>query len=509
MKKMKRFAAIAAATVMAVSMASITAFAEGSYTITIDNNASGHTYEAYQIFSGDITTDDATGKLVLSNAVWGTGVSSESGDATSAVESLSNGTTTLVDFIGGLTLSDVKVTSTWDGSASNYTISGLSAGYYLVKDSDAGNPLEGENDAYSYTIVKVVGADTTITPKSDKPTVDKQVYDNDDGSTTGDNNGWGETADHAINESFQFKLTANIPDNDNIDKYQAYKLEFTDTLGTGVVFDSIASVTVNGTETTAYTLSANAVAGLTNDTWTLTITDLKNIVSDIGGAEVIVTYNAHLDENAAMAGSATDNNQNKVSLKYTNNPSWDGTGTSPTGETPEDTVFVYTYKVDNTKYAEAADPGKELAGAEFRLYESDGTTEIDLIYDSAKSAYRPIKAGETATVMTSAASTGIFNIIGLDAGTYVLKETKAPEGYNLADPITIVIKAAHEETTNDVPSLDMTGSQNNVNSIIDNKGSTLPETGGMGTKIFTVAGGTIVLGAGVLLITKKRMKKED
>ncbi|MDO4945170.1 MAG: isopeptide-forming domain-containing fimbrial protein [Ruminococcus sp.] len=504
MKKMRRIAAIAAATVMAASMASISAFADGAYTVTINNSTAGHTYEAYQIFAGTIT-EDADNNLVLTSATWGSGVVENNLVAETVAKQLNDDG--MADFIDSLELSNVHLDSEWNDVNQNYTISGLTDGYYLIKDKDGS--LANKDDAYTYTMVKVVGSNITITPKSAKPTLDKQVYDNDDGAASGDNNGWGETADHAFNESFQFKLTATIPDDEDLDKYDTYKLVFTDTLGAGVVFDGFESVKIGGTDTNiVYT--TDAVTGDTAKTWTLTIEDLKGQIDDIKGKTVEVIYNAHLDETASTYHVSTINSgysKNSAKLSYSNNPNWEGEGTEqPMGETPEDSVYIYSYRIMLRKTD--AD-GAALTGVGFRLYDSEGQNEIPLIYDATAGFYRPIETGEQGEEMKSSGTYGEFNIGGLDAGTYTLKETSPLSGYTPAKDTKITISSSHNEGTDELPKITLQMTDNGSITIINNKGTTLPETGGIGTKIFTVAGGTIVVGAGVLLITKKRMKKED
>ena len=261
-------------------------------------------------------------------------------------------------------------------------------------------------------------------------------------------------------------------------------------------------------------MDGNAVANSAGLTWSLEIPDIKSVNQGIdltNGATIEVIYNAHLNENAILSGvggSAIKTNNNKVGLEYSNNPN--GTGT---GKTKEDYVWVFTYKVDNTKVngsvtnEDGSHPA--LSGAKFKLYSTSDNgntvgTEIGLIYDNEKEAYRPIKDGETATEMVSA-NDGKFNIIGLDAGTYVLREEEAPSGFNKCDDITIVISAQHKETMTTGADLNLTNSKNTLNIIEDKKGSTLPETGGIGTTIFYVVGVVLMLGAGVLLITKRRM----
>ena len=512
MKRMKKLVSVLLAAVMVLAMTT-TVFADG-YTITINNEATGHTYEAYQIFTGDLS------KGVLSNIVWGSGitadgqtalqnkyVTAETKSAAGVAEALTNDNAVLFAKDAAGYLTTTKVDSTYNETGKNYTISGLDAGYYLVKDKDSS--LTDKDDAYTSYILKVAG-DTTVSPKSAKPTVDKQVHDETADAEAGATDGWGESADHAINESFQFKLIANLPADTDFSAYETYKVVFTDTMSNGVTFESIASVTVDGVTLTADQYTATATAGQAGGSWTLTINNIKSIagVNLTDGADIVVIYNAHLNENAQVNHeSGTTTNQNEVYLQYSNNPNASGEGGNELGKTPEDIVWVFTYEVDNTKVdATNSTDRTPLAGAGFRLYDSTGTTEIGLIYDSTISAYRPVKSGETAVEMTSADSTGVFNIKGLDAGTYVLKETTVPSGYNKCADTTVVIKATHTENASGASATTTLSSDSNVTNIIENKqGSTLPETGGMGTTIFYVIGAILVIGAGVVLITRKRM----
>ena len=521
---MNKLLALVLAMVMVLGLAASAFAEETTYKITINNTTEKHTYQAFQIFKGDLAVGKDDEKI-LSNIKWGTGVTytgagvdvedgaggtTKSTEAADIAEALANGTLTLDALIADLTLgtvaNEVKSTGT------TVEIGGLAAGYYLVKDKD--NSLNNEYEAYTRFIVKVV-ADTTVTPKSEKPSVDKQVWDEPADAENQSQTGWGESADHAINESFQFKLIATLPASDEFDAYKTYKVVFNDTMSAGITFESIASVTVDDKAVSAGDADTNyvcsATAGMTGPaTWTLTINNIKGIegVNLKDGAEIVVIYNAHLNESAQVnheSGNTTNNN--KVYLQYSNNPN--AGGESELGQTPEDTVWVFTYEVDNTKYANEIKDGNQMGGAGFRLYDSTGNTEIGLIYDTTLSAYRPVKGAEVAEEMTSAETTGVFNIKGLDAGTYVLKETKVPAGYNKCDDITIVISATHEEAASgDSATTTLTNSHNITNDIENKSGSTLPETGGIGTTIFYVLGGMLVVCAVVLMVSKKRMSAE-
>lgn len=506
MKKMNKLLALVLAMVMVLGLAA-SAFADGeTYSITINNSATGHTYEAYQIFTGDLSEG------VLSNIVWGSGISEDGQTALGGAAAKAETLKTEADakafakaVAPYLTTAAASANTVTDGK---YVISGLAAGYYLVKDQNGS--LTGDNDAYTSYILKVVG-NVEVAPKSAKPTVDKQVHDETTDAEAGATDGWGESADHAINESFQFKLIAKLTADTDYASYSKYKIVFTDTMSAGVTFESIASVTVDGITLDSTHYNCTATAGQAGGSWTLTIDDIKAIngVNLTDGADIVVIYNAHLNEMAQINhASGTTTNENKVGLEYSNNPNVGGE--EEMGKTPEDSVWVFTYEVDNTK-VDATDPEKKtpLAGAGFRLYDSTGNTEIGLIYDTTLSAYRPIKSGETAEEMTSADSTGVFNIKGLDAGTYVLKETTVPAGYNKCADVTVVIKATHVEATDGASATTTLSSDSNVTNTIENKqGSTLPETGGIGTTIFYVLGGMLVVCAVVLMVSKKRMSAE-
>lgn len=518
MKHMRKLASLLLALVMVFALAT-TAFAAVSNVITIDESGTKHVYEVYQLLTG--TYDSETKELT--NINWGSNVSSDKNAAeefadVTADTTISVSTSAKTVTIGEKTYQltgDVYGTITYvDGE---YTLTGVDDGYYVILD--VSGSIAGEDDAYSAGVVRVAGGSVTVTPKSATPSVDKQVHDETTDAEANAVDGWGETADHAIYEVYQYKLIANLPNDADLDDYDHYYLQFVDNISTGVSCLGNFKVYVNDTQITDFTVSDNA-QNTSQDypldgaaEFTVTIQDVKTHITDLKGATVTVVYDAWL--NPACAVGNVDTNRNKVSLKYSNNPEWNGTGTPETGETGPDYVFTFTYDVKNTKIDGTTN--QNLAGAQFKLYSSydettkTGSNEISLIYDKGKKAYRPIKSGETAAAyLESAEGTGVFNIVGLDAGTYYLVEEKAPTGYNvLEEPIIIVIDATHSETSATSVSVTFTEKTSNVNNTIKNyNGTTLPETGGIGTTIFYVVGSVLVIGAAVLLVTKKRMSAE-
>ena len=512
-KVIKKLLAALLAVAMVCAMA-IPAFAYDTKE-DIDKN---HCYDAFQIFKGDVSDDNT-----ISNVQWGQNIPDDKDflaqlkedptlripfqDANSLQEVLDvmKGWTTSDDnsiafarFVCNYIYTDAHANSTpvkQGGHTGGFELN--EAGYYLIVDTSSfSSSADGDSyHAYNSFLLKVNKAHyhVQITPKVVKPTVEKKVYDNDDGSSSGDNNGWGSSADHAINEEFQFQLIATLPESENngraYDYYNEYTVRFNDTLSNGITYDRLDSVVINSDGHTYDITNDSSMyevddSQLKNDnSFVVSIPDVKTCVKDPefnlnNGATITVTYTAHLNENAAVNGSAE--NKNSVRLQYSNNPRPDGEywGYTPT---PESEVYVYTYQLNNTKRAETEN-GTPLPGAVFQLYsDADCKNEVKLYQDGE--FYYPIKnaTGKEAVEMKSAAN-GQFNVKGLDAGTYYLRETTPPAGYSACPDTTIVISATHDGNRVNLESSKL------YTTIINNKagGITLPSTGGIGTTLFYV-----------------------
>ena len=354
-----------------------------------------------------------------------------------------------------------------------------------------------------------------ITPKAEKPSVKKEVFDNfdnQDGTSTGV---FGSSADHAINEKFQFKLTATLPASTDhaYDYYDTYAVCFKDTLSEGITYDGPDSVVIksnNNTHDTTIDPSKYTIdtKNLENQNYfEVNIHDVKACAKDAGfdlndGATITFTYTAHLNEKATVnTTSGPTDNKNSVQLQYSNNPRpgdyW--------GTTPKSEVYVFTYQLNNTKYHDDDNPNNVLAGAGFRLYSNKDCTEeqeIKLKKNTTDGTYSPYFGTDAGDEMFSDEH-GQFNVKGLDAGTYYLKETNPPKDYSACANKEIVISATHDGNH-----VSLSG---NLSTTIINKkdgGITLPSTGGIGTTIFYVVGGGLMVAAIVLLVTKKRMENK-
>ena len=532
-KAIKKLLAALLAVAMVCAMA-IPAFAGTEGDIT-----KWHSFSAFQIFKGKVDGNDIK-DFKISNVEWGSNI-----DPDNFLPQLKGADTIGPLFANANSARDVlEVISQWHNSDANSIafarfvchylypdanakpkpaveggggsdhIHFDEAGYYLVVDT---TPFShGDFDhAYNSFLLMVTHEDWNIpiTPKAEKPSVKKEVFDNfdnQDGTSTGD---FGSSADHAINEKFQFKLTATLPASTDhaYDYYDTYAVCFKDTLSEGITYDGPDSVviksnnnTYNITDTLKYTINTDNLE--TQNYFEVNIPDVKTCAKDAGfdlndGATITFTYTAHLNEKAYVnIGSGSTENKNSVQLQYSNNPRpgeyW--------GTTPKSEVYVYTYQLNNTKLAEN-EHGAPLKDVGFRLYsDADYKNEVELYQDGE--FYYPIKnaTGKEAVEMKSAAN-GQFNVKGLDAGTYYLKETTTPADFtpcSVIPPVTITANHNGNHVELDSSKLSTT--------IINKKagGITLPSTGGIGTTLFYVVGGGLMVAAIVLLVTKKRMENK-
>lgn len=526
-KAIKKLLAALLAVAMVCAMA-IPAFAYNPGETKEDLNTK-HDYGAFQIFKGVISKDNPT----LSGVDWGQNIT----EPDIFLANLKNDPTIGEKFETAATAQEVlAVISQWSNSDDNSIafarvvchylypdanadpkpvitdhtggINIPTSGYYLIVDTSTFSDDDFYHAYNSFFLLNVPQTPyvVLVNHKVVKPTVEKEVYDNNDIGSTG---GWGSSADHAINEPFQFRLIAKLPASENngraYDYYKKYTVCFNDTLSDGITFDKLDTVEITNGDGGAsqvinnYTLDPNDP----QSSFKLSIDNVKTCVPDLNkGATITVTYTAHLNEKAYVniAGGGTDN-KNRVYLEYSNNPRI----STSLDHTPESEVCVYTYQLNNTKYRDDDTPGNELAGAGFRLYSGKDCTkeqEIKLKKNTTDGTYSPYFGADAGDEMFSDEH-GQFNVKGLDAGTYYLKETNPPADYSACANKEIVISATH-----DVNHVSLSG---NLSTTIINKkagGITLPSTGGIGTTIFYVVGGGLMVAAIVLLVTKKRMENK-
>ena len=355
----------------------------------------------------------------------------------------------------GLSPNTVNVTAVnaVDGSVK---FSGLGYGYYLTDEVTA---VQDTHSAASLILTNTANPNAQVNIKSDYPTLIKKINEDDN------NVGWNDIGDYEIGQTVPYYHDTYVPD---MNGYQTYKMIFHDKMDNALTFnkDSV-SITISSNKK-SYTLKSDEFKVVENsgeDTFYAEIPDLKAIVDkqfpegmnnneNTYGQSVRLNYNATLNDNASTR-TGRAGFENAVRLEYSNNPDSDGNGS--TGTTPWDTVVCFTYKINGLK---VNNHNKLLKNAKFRLYSDENCTNEVYVKESPNGyvvmnrdslggtdhngGTRPSSAVEMASD-----AKGVFTILGLDQGTYYLKETDSPAGYReLQDPIVITIKPTFTDERN-------------------------------------------------------------
>ena len=540
---------------------------EGSDTITLNGSTKGHTYEAYQLFTADFSGDS------ISNIQFGSGVNGSellkdaklkalieknsagytAGDGTSkdalvSAASLArwlnkqagyteiNKDSAGADDAGNskadvmiqfnqivakhLVESESLTAKTGEGTTAEFNIP--SKGYYFIKDADAGDSYKP--DASTEFIVRTVNGDTQIAVKQSVPTLDKQVQEDSDKS-------WGKNATNAVGDTVNYKLTTTVPT--NLAKFKTYTYKIHDKLDKGLTFDKNSVTAVDGGKDLSnyFTLEETPEA---NDTLTISF-DLLAALKDgaiAPGDTIVTTYSGTLNKDAVVAPDGS--NTNSAALQYSNNPNtkYDGASESTT-TTPPSKTHDYTIKA---RIIKQTSDEKTLAGAKFRLLNSD-KTKAAVIADGKIQSWVDKDAVDKGTVFTTG-DNGVFAFAGIDVDeNYYLEETEAPKDYSkLGDPVLIhinrndAINYANAGATFDNTKLtgtvnykkpgDLEKSNTGMTFNADFNGLEapvlndtgilgLPSTGGMGTVMLYVAGGSLILAAGYALYRRKKVSDAE
>ena len=578
MKKLvSRFMAVLMAMTMILSM-SMTAFAAEAQkgTLTVKNTVAGKTLDLYQIFTATKSGDNVAytlnsayegffqSKITDASALTGEALSEKAYDyvKTQVGTDGSNGAAFAKDMLGWIldSKNNITETKTVVTTAPSTQISDLAYGYYLVYPKGATDTSAAPgNQTYTSaaSLVSITADTATINMKSNYPTVDKKIIPTQSGSgiTVGaivdgswegnhqmeldDENAPEDTIaprgaadekkaeDFAIGDTVTYQLTSKVPD---MTGYNSYTFKFTDTLSKGLDLKAILSVKVGDTELKAGKTEANTYLPTyttNNDgthTLTLNFNDFYKLYKDCTGETITVVYTATLNKYAVIGMNP---NTNKAVVEYSNDPTTGGTGTSEPS-----IVDAHTFDFTIYKYYLKDQKRTALANAEFELYKAnkagnaaDTNAKINIVAEG-KGVYRQATADEAkVTGFTSAKivsdADGKVLVKGLVAGTYYLRETKAPEGYNkLLSDIKVEIKANYDETTGKLtsysvdytyngtktPGTAITSKDNSPEVPVENKtGAQLPSTGSEGALMVTLAG--IVL-FGALTVSKAFGKKK-
>lgn len=494
-KAMKKLMAALLAVAMVCAMA-IPAFAADGSThsssedgkITIDNAVAGQTYKIYRILDLQYN-DTAKSFRYVKNDKWGAFVDEQSSYLTvdaNGVVTWKDGVSSEKDgapikalaIAAGQHVKDTPSLAA-DGSekaaSSIVTFDRLPLGWYLVVSDLTTDAI---------CSIDTTAKEVTIKEKNGAPTVTKEV-EYASGS-------WGEGNDGNVGDTVNFQTTIYVTDG-NPTNYVLH-----DQMSNGLAFkEGSIVVKKNGERFIDYTV----VTPTDNCTFEIKFNENSLQANDT----VVVTYSATINSNAVVG---TTGNDNETWLKYGNN-----------GETTHGKTKTYTWSFNIFKYfTDSNNDMQYLANVEFVLYRKDNTankTEYAQFNSNNKLTGWTEAENEATKLKTNATST--VAVEGLDAGTYFLKETATPVGFNsLTSDVEVQITSSCNTLTHATYTVQYkmvneedftnTDEEEKVVPIENNRGTTLPGTGGIGTTIFYVVGGGLMVAAAVLLITKKRME---
>jgi fimbrial isopeptide formation D2 family protein/LPXTG-motif cell wall-anchored protein len=560
MKSLKKMMALALAMVMVLAM-SVSVFAAPAATahsITITNtntsiSIAGKTYNAYKLFDSTHSGTAYAYYMNTNSQFYSADLVAETAPTT---DSLAKVLRTYFDFtvLSGDTskvsvtpkgtfdadaarafadaiqkyLKDLAPTKTGTAEGETCTIT-LDAGeagqgYYIVTGDAAPKDPKSTETVESAVIITNEDPSPVINPKAGIPTLDKKITGvTDDGDVLDDK---GKAAVAKVGATVSYELDSIAPD---LTGYTDYTFTFGDKITKGL--DYVAnSFKLKVGDADAATVSPTIAADGKSFTYTIPYNTLKTYTK---GAKIVLTYDCTVNSEALK----TDFENNTAELEYSNNP-YDDT----TNKTPEKETYVIDLNLDVDKI-DGTDSTKKLDGAEFKLYrevttttpadpddpdsqETSSTTKEYYKWDNNKVTWTTEANADVFTTGTNGKLTQ--QVRGLDAGNYFLVETKAPTGYNLLkDPVAVVITATPDKadgvtkvtysatyggntatmTNGEVSLADEQKEAQPVatGTIQNNSGTELPSTGGIGTTIFYVIGAILVLGAGILLVTRRRM----